>query len=114
LPSTNKEKTVESLFQLGRGIPELFRQALASGGLRWARKISLDGRSNRYVNNVVEQDRRAIKLRCQPMLGFKSSRTAAVTLAGIELAHRIRKCHSGLDRPAQSAAAENAVNIALA
>jgi transposase-like protein len=25
------------------------------------------------------------------MLGFKSYRTAAVTLAGIELAHRIRK-----------------------
>ena len=26
------------------------------------------------------------------MLGFKSYRTAAVTLAGLELVHRIRKC----------------------
>ena len=37
------------------------------------------------------QDERAIKGRCQPMLGFKSYRTAAVTLAGLELVHRIRK-----------------------
>jgi len=46
---------------------------------------------SRYLNNVVEQDHRAIKGRCQPMLGFKSYRTAAVTLAGLELVHRIRK-----------------------
>jgi len=48
-------------------------------------------RSNQYLNNVVEQDHRAIKGRCRPMMGFKSHRTAALTLAGIELAHRIRK-----------------------
>ena len=46
---------------------------------------------SRYLNNVVEQDHRAIKGRCQPMLGLKSYRTAAVTLAGLELVHRIRK-----------------------
>jgi hypothetical protein len=38
-----------------------------------------------------QQDHRAIKRRCAPMLALKSFRTAAVTLAGIELAHRIRK-----------------------
>jgi transposase-like protein len=48
-------------------------------------------RDNRYLNNVVEQDHRAIKGHCRPMMGFKSHRTAAVTLTGIELAHRIRK-----------------------
>src|SRR5437016_1902472 len=47
-------------------------------------------RKSRYLNNVVEQDHRAIKGRCQPMLGFKSYKTAAVTLAGLELVHRIR------------------------
>jgi transposase-like protein len=47
-------------------------------------------RNCQYLNNIVEQDHRAIKGRCRPMLGFKSYRTAAVTLAGIELAHRIR------------------------
>ena len=48
-------------------------------------------RNCQYLNNIVEQDHRAIKCRCRPMLGFKSYRTAAVTLSGIELAHRIRK-----------------------
>jgi hypothetical protein len=48
-------------------------------------------RSSRYLNNIVEQDHRAIKRRCAPMLALKSFRTAAVTLAGVELAHRIRK-----------------------
>jgi transposase-like protein len=39
-----------------------------------------------------QQDHRAIKRRCAAMVGgFKSFRSAAITLAGIELAHRIRK-----------------------
>lgn len=48
-------------------------------------------RSRRYLNNIVEQDRGAIKQRCVTMLALKSLRTAAITLAGLELAHRIRK-----------------------
>jgi len=48
-------------------------------------------RTCQYLNNIVEQDHRAIKRRCAPMLGFKSAKTAAVTISGIELAHRIRK-----------------------
>ena len=48
-------------------------------------------RSRRYLNNIVEQDHRAIKRRCAPMLALKSFRAAAVTLAGVDLAHRIRK-----------------------
>jgi hypothetical protein len=48
-------------------------------------------RNSQYLNNIGEQDHRAINGRCRPMLGFKCYRTAAVTLAGIELAHRIRK-----------------------
>jgi transposase-like protein len=48
-------------------------------------------RSCQYLNNIIEQDHRAIKRRCAWMTGFKSDRTAAITLSGIELAHRIRK-----------------------
>jgi transposase-like protein len=55
---------------------------------RWQRVVVRD---RRYLNNIVEQDHRAIKSRCASMLGFKSFGTAAITLAGIELAHRIRK-----------------------
>ena len=42
-------------------------------------------------NNLVEQDHRNVKLRIRTMLGFKAFRNAAVTIAGIELMHRIRK-----------------------
>ncbi len=61
---------------------------LANKDRRWR---SVEVRSNRYLNNIVEQDHRAIKRRCASMLGLKSFRSAAITLAGIELAHRIRK-----------------------
>jgi transposase-like protein len=48
-------------------------------------------RTSKYLNNIVEQDHRAIKQRCGPMRGFKSFANAAVTIVGIELAHRIHK-----------------------
>src|ERR1700722_9195456 len=48
-------------------------------------------RQVKYLNNIVEQDHRAIKRRVRPMLGFKSFWSAAATLAGIELMHMIRK-----------------------
>ena len=48
-------------------------------------------RQVKYLNNVVEQDHRAIKKMVRPMLGFKSFWSAAVTLAGIEMMHMIRK-----------------------
>jgi transposase-like protein len=48
-------------------------------------------RTNKYLNNLIEQDHRAIKRRCASMAGFKSFKNAAITIAGIELAHRIRK-----------------------
>jgi transposase-like protein len=40
---------------------------------------------------VIEQDHRGVKLRIGPMLGFKRFRTAAITIAGIELSRRIQK-----------------------
>jgi putative transposase len=48
-------------------------------------------RQVKYLNNVVEQDHRAIKRKVRPMMGFKSFWSASVTLAGIELMHMIRK-----------------------
>jgi hypothetical protein len=39
----------------------------------------------------------AIKRRCASLLAFKSCRTAAVALSGIELAHRIRKQQIWID-----------------
>ena len=48
-------------------------------------------RTCQYLNNIVEQDHRAIKARCGTMRAFKSFTIAATILAGIELAHRVRK-----------------------
>lgn len=48
-------------------------------------------RQVKYLNNIVEQDHRAIKRVTRPMLGFKSFRSAGSVLAGIELMHMIRK-----------------------
>ena len=48
-------------------------------------------RSSKYLNNIIEQDHRRVKHRLRPMLGLKSFATAAVVIAGIELAERIKK-----------------------
>jgi len=113
----NHGKSVDSLLRNDRGIDAaqaFFRKAVATKQSTWPRKRTLDGhaashravcllgdedqrwksvlvRSCRYLNNIVEQDHRAIKRRCASMLGFKSFETAATALAGIELAHRIHK-----------------------
>jgi len=48
-------------------------------------------RQVKYLNNIVEQDHRAVKRVTKPMLGFKSFNAAKCVLAGIELMHMIRK-----------------------
>jgi len=52
---------------------------------------TLTVRTNRYLNNVIEQDHRRIKQQMRPMLGFKRFAHAAITLSGIELVHQIKK-----------------------
>jgi transposase-like protein len=109
--------TVDFLLHEDRGIAAaqaFFRKAFPSHPNRPPRKVTLDGhwpshralrllrrehpawrrvhvRTCPYLNNIVEQDHRAIKGRCAPMRGFKSFAAASTTLAGIGLAHRIRK-----------------------
>ena len=48
-------------------------------------------RTNKYLNNRIEQDHRRIKRRIRPMLGFKSLMTAEIILSGVELIHMMRK-----------------------
>ena len=47
--------------------------------------------TRKYLNNIVEQDHRAVKRLTRPMLGFKSFWAARCTIAGIEVMHAIRK-----------------------
>jgi transposase-like protein len=55
------------------------------------RETPIKIRQCKYLNNIVEQDHRAIKRRIRPMLGFKDFRCARILLAGIELMHMITK-----------------------
>jgi len=48
-------------------------------------------RQNKYLNNIIEQDHRFIKKRTKPMLGFKSFRSAKITITGIENIRIIQK-----------------------
>jgi putative transposase len=51
----------------------------------------ITARQVKYLNNVVEQDHRAIKRRTRPMLRFKDFHCARVILSGIEVMHTIKK-----------------------
>lgn len=51
----------------------------------------IEMRQSKYLNNIVEQDHRAVKRIVRPMLGFKSFRCARALIAGIETMHMIRK-----------------------
>lgn len=116
-------KTVDFLLRAKRDVAAakaFFCRAFAKHG-RLPHKITLDGyqashraarellaqnrrgartriRSCKYLNNLIEQDHRAIKLRLAPMLGFKRLRQAAITIAGVELMHRIRKGQFALSK----------------
>jgi putative transposase len=48
-------------------------------------------RQTKYLNNIVEQDHRAVKRVTRPMLGFTSFHAARRTLVGIELMHMMKK-----------------------
>jgi DDE domain len=70
------------------------RELKADGSLPADTKL----RSSKYLNNLIEQDHRSVKQRIAVILGFKGFRNAAITIAGIELMHPIRKGQFGLGR----------------
>jgi putative transposase len=61
------------------------------------RDVPIVVRQVKYLNNIVEQDHRAIKRVTRPMLNFKSFRAAGSVLASIELMHMIRKNQFAID-----------------
>jgi len=66
---------------------------------------TIEIRQCKYLNNLIEQDHRAVKRLTRPMLGFQSFWAAQHTLAGIEVMHMIRKgqleCGSETQTPAE-------------
>ena len=80
-------KAAIDAINVGRGVPIVVRQV-------------------KYLNNIVEQDHRAIKRVTRPMLNFKSFRSASNVLAGIEFMHMIRKGQFAIDGAAAMSFAE--------
>jgi putative transposase len=66
--------------------------------------VPIEMRQSKYLNNIVEQDHRAIKRITWPMLGFKSFRCARILIAGIETMHMIRKGQLGNNKDKDSSA----------
>ena len=81
----------------GNGVPD--KVAMDKSGankaaideINGSRSVPITVRQVKYLNNIVEQDHRAIKRVTKPMLGFKSFRAAGNVIAGVELMHMIRK-----------------------
>lgn len=65
--------------------------ALADFNKNLPKKQKIQILQNKYLNNLIEQDHRFIKKRTKPMLGFKSFRSAKITIAGIENIRMIKK-----------------------
>jgi putative transposase len=63
----------------------------ALDALNAERETPIRIRQVKYLNNIVEQDHRAIKRIIKPMMGFKDFRCARIILSGIEVMHMIRK-----------------------
>ena len=67
--------------------------------------VDIELRQSKYLNNIVEQDHRAIKRIVRPMLGLKTFRCARAVIARIETMHMIKKGQlQCLDGQASSAA----------
>jgi transposase-like protein len=74
-------------------------------------------RTCQYLNNLIEQNHRAVKSRVGVMLGCKTFANAALTIAGIERTHPIRKGPFMLSRqrgPKPKLSMQAAGDIALA
>ncbi len=61
--------------------------------LKEGKRIPIDTEIRRikYLNNIVEQEPRFIKKRIRSMLGFKSYKTSASILSGVEAMHMLKK-----------------------
>ena len=77
------------------------------------RETPIKIRQNKYLNNIVEQDHRAIKRIVKPMMGFKDFRCARIILSGIEVMHMIRKGQLKVTKGIVVSSAEQFYSLAM-
>ena len=79
------------------GLPEKITIDKSAANTAAIRSINADAcldielRQSKYLNNIVEQDHRAVKRITNPMMGFKSFWSAQKLIAGIETMHMVKK-----------------------
>jgi transposase-like protein len=102
----------------GNGVPKTVTIDKSGANLAGLNAINADRempitiRQSKYLNNVVEQDHRAIKRIVRPMLGLKSFRCARVILGGIELMRMIAKGQMKSDGGRHRSVAEQFYDLA--
>jgi putative transposase len=100
------------------GVPETVTIDKSGANLAALEAINVDRempiriRQSKYLNNLVEQDHRAIKRRTRPMLGFKTFRCARILLGGIEIMHMIAKGQMKCSRGPRPSAADQFYDLA--
>ena len=82
-------------------------------GMRADSGADIELRQSKYLNNIVEQDHRAIKRIVRPMMGFKALRCARIILAGIEVMHMIKKGQLDCPKAQASSAASQFYSLAF-
>ena len=75
--------------------------------------VDIEMRQSKYLNNLIEQDHRAIKRVVRPMLGFKSFHCARAIIAGIETMHMIKKGQLDFVKDRTSSAADKFYSLAF-
>ena len=101
------------------GVPETVTIDKSGANLAALEAINADReapikiRQSKYLNNLVEQDHRAIKRRTRPMLGFKTFRCARILLAGIEVMRMIAKGQMKCARGTDPSAADQFYDLAI-
>ena len=75
--------------------------------------LPIEMRQSKYLNNIAEQDHRAVKRITRPMLGFKTFRCAGILIAGIEVMHLIRKGQLGNIKDRASSVANQFYSLAF-
>ena len=82
----NGEPEVITIYKTGANLAAL-------EAVNAARETPIEIRQCQYLNNIVEQDHRAIKRRIRPMLGFKNFASAHILLGGIEPGPSLSACN---------------------
>ena len=101
------------------GIPEKITidksgaNTAAIEGLRADSGAEIELRQSKYLNNLIEQDHRAVKRIVRPMLGFKNFRCARAVIAGIETMHMIKKGQLAAIKDRASSAADKFYSLAF-